>query len=91
MADSGDDPVLQDLREQIFDTDKSIVAAVNKRLELVSRIKQHKSRRGYELVDPAREEWLLASLGETNSGPLSAEGLRRFYTGLLDLTKREVF
>jgi len=89
MADSSQDPVLQDLREQVFDTDQAIIAAVNKRLELVALIKQHKTHHGYELVDAAREEWLLDHLARANPGPLSAEGLREFYAGLLDLTKRE--
>ena len=90
MGDSGQDPILQDLREQIFATDQAIVASVNRRLELVALIKQHKAHHGYELVDVAREEWLLDHLTRANPGPLSAEGLREFYIGLLDLTKREV-
>jgi chorismate mutase len=90
MSDSRQDPALQDLREQVFDTDQAIVAAVNRRLELVALIKQHKTQRGYELIDAAREEWLLAHLARANPGPLSDEGLREFYAGLLELTKREV-
>jgi chorismate mutase len=90
MGDSRQDPVLQDLREQVFDTDQALVAAVNRRLELVALIKQHKTQRGYELIDAAREEWLLTHLARANPGPLSDEGLREFYAGVLELTKREV-
>ena len=49
-----------------------------------------KEERGFDFLDPAREEWMLQHLTEANTGPLSAEGLREIYTELLDLTKREV-
>ena len=84
------DPLIRQLREQISDTDRSIVEAINTRLKLVARLKRYKEERGVEFVDLEREEWMLNYLLRANRGPLSAEGLRELFTEVLDLTKREV-
>ena len=90
MADAGADPLIRQLREQISDTDRGIVDAINARLKLVARLKQVKADRGLEFVDPEREEWLLQDLTRANRGPLSPDGLRELFAEILDLTKREV-
>ena len=90
MADATTDPIIRRLREQISDNDRAIVEAINRRLELVARLKGYKESRGVEFVDPEREEWILSYLSRANRGPLSAEGLREIFAELLDLTKREV-
>jgi chorismate mutase len=86
----GTDPRIGELREQLTENDVKMIEAFNVRLELVARLKQVKEERGLDLIDPAREEWLLQHLASANRGPLSPEGLSEFYAGLLDLTKREV-
>jgi chorismate mutase len=85
-----DDPVLSQLREQISDTDRAIVDAVNRRLGLVAQVKAHKDATGLGFLDPEREEWMLRYLASTNGGPLTDDGLRELFTTILDLTKREV-
>ena len=85
-----DDPLIRQLREQISDNDRAIVEAINKRLDLVARLKSYKESRGISFVDPEREDWMLNYLTRANRGPLTAEGLREFLSELLDLTKREV-
>jgi chorismate mutase len=85
-----DDPRIAELREELTDNDVKIVEAVNARLELVARLKKVKEERGIDFLDPTREEWLLNHLADTNTGPLSADGLRELYTTLLDLTKSEL-
>ncbi len=84
------DPFVRQLREQISDNDRTLVAAINKRLELVARLKAYKDAHGLEFVDTAREEWMLQDLQRANRGPLSADGLRTLYVEVLALTKREV-
>ena len=84
------DPLIRQLREQISDTDRSIVEAINTRLKLVARLKRYKEQRGLDFVDLEREEWMLNYLLRANRGPLSTEGLRELFTEILDLTKREV-
>jgi chorismate mutase len=85
-----DDPLIKQLRQQISDTDRSIVDAINGRLRLVARLKAYKESRGIGFVDPEREEWMLQYLQRANRGPLSADGLRELFEEILDLTKREV-
>jgi chorismate mutase len=87
---SEQDPIIRQLREQISDADRTLVQALNKRLELVARLKRYKESRGIEFVDPEREEWMLSYLQRVNRGPLSGDGLRAFFSGVLDLTKNEV-
>jgi chorismate mutase len=84
------DPIIRQLREAISDNDRKLVDALNKRLELVARLKRYKESVGMGFVDPEREEWMLSYLQRANRGPMSAEGLREFFTRILDLTKREV-
>ena len=90
MTDGANDPLIRQLREQISDTDRTIIEAVNVRLKLVSRLKDYKESRGMSFVDPEREEWMLNYLTRANRGPLSAEGLQEIFSEVLDLTKREV-
>jgi chorismate mutase len=90
MTDSGFDPVLRDLRSEISEVDRAIIAALNTRLELVARLRRYKEANGMPFIDPERERQLLDELAAANEGPLSEEGLREFVAGLLELTKREV-
>jgi chorismate mutase len=90
MSDPAQDPFIRQLREQISDNDRAFVAAINKRLELVARLKSYKESRGFEFVDTQREELMLQDLLRANRGPLSADGLSSLYTQVLALTKREV-
>jgi chorismate mutase len=89
-GDPGSDPLVGELREQITANDAEIVRAVNRRLELVQRLKEHKAAQGYAFLDKSREDDLLAALERENGGPLSAGGLRELHAELLDLTKREL-
>jgi chorismate mutase len=90
VADWTDDPVVRDFRAQISDADSVILEAVNRRLELVGRLREYKESQGYPFVDREREAALLEQLARANPGPLSPNGLRQLYASLLDLTKREV-
>ena len=85
-----DDPLIKQLRQQISDTDRSIVDAINARLRLVARLKSYKESRGIDFLDPEREEWMLQYLARANRGPLSPDGLKELFEEILDLTKREV-
>jgi chorismate mutase len=79
-----------EIRRQITANDVAIVAAVNHRIELVVALWELKAELGLDTVDPDRERLLREALAATNGGPLSAEGLDRFVTDLLDLTKKEL-
>jgi chorismate mutase len=87
---AADDPVLRGFREQISEADRTILEAINTRLELVARIKAHKESVGIGFLDPERERTMLADLARANHGPLSERGVHELFTTILDLTKREV-
>ena len=90
MDSERDDAVMQELRGKISDNDREIVRALNRRLDLVLRIKRYKESRGLEFVDRSREEWMLRDLARANRGPLSADGLRRIFEDIFELTKQEL-
>jgi chorismate mutase len=88
-TDPNQDPVVQDFREQIAATDLELLATVNRRIDLVRCLKEHKAAAGLDFVDRAQEERLIDRLAQANRGPLSEDGLRALYQALLELVKRE--
>ncbi len=82
--------IVAELREEITELDRGLVAAVNRRLEIVGRLHEHKREHGIPLRDHDREEAMLRLLDEENTGPLSADGLAGLYRYVLDLTRREL-
>jgi chorismate mutase/prephenate dehydratase len=90
MSEENTDRVIQELRGAISDNDRAIVRALNKRVELVGRLKRHKEDQGIAFVDRQQEESVLRDLSRANRGPLSQDGLRGLYREILDLTKREL-
>ena len=90
MTTPAGDPTVQRLREEISAVDRTLVEAINTRLELVAQLKRHKQEVGLPFVDASREAELIDALAGVNGGPLTDDGLRELYAYLLDLTKREV-
>jgi chorismate mutase len=77
------------MRDAIIDNDVKLVEAINRRLQLVARLRAYKESRDIAFVDPSREEWMHRYLQGSNRGPLSADGLTELYGHVLELTKRE--
>lgn len=90
MEMSESDPIIKQYREQISDNDLKILEAVNKRLQLVGKLKQYKEDKGIGFVDPVREDWIITYLARSNRGPLSREGLEKLFKSILVLTKEEL-
>jgi chorismate mutase len=86
MREQTADAVVRQMRDAIIDTDLTLLAAINTRLE---RLRAYKRSQGMEFVDQAREDWMHRYLAAANRGPLSDDGLHEIYGHLLDLTKRE--
>ena len=84
------DAVVSELRDEITALDRELVAAVNRRLEIVRRLHEHKREQGIPLRDHGREESMLRLLASENAGPLSEEGLAGLYRYVLDLTRQEI-
>ena len=79
-----------EIRAEITQNDEAIVAAVNRRLVLVTELWVLKAQLGLDTVDPDRERLLRDALAAASDGPLSSAGLDRLVTELLDLTKNEL-
>ena len=80
---------LEALRAQIAATDREVLDALNRRLELVRRVQAHKQETGQPAIDAKREAELLKELQASNAGPLSAAAVQAVFTAVLDLMKRE--
>ena len=89
MPDAVTDEVVGRLRAEITRADAEIVAALNRRVALVTELHAHKRASGYEVLDPAREERVLADAAAANSGSLSDAGLREIYAVILPVCTRE--
>jgi chorismate mutase len=89
-ADTTADAVMTGLREEISTADDALVAAVNRRLELARRIFEHKDANDIPIVDPGREEAMVARLVRENPGPLSDDAVADLVRYVLALTKREL-
>ena len=87
---TGPEKLFAELRDRIAANDRTIVEAVNRRLQLVAELWNLKDARGTGRVDPERERRLRDELRAANDGPLSPAGLDDLVTELLELTKREL-
>jgi chorismate mutase/prephenate dehydratase len=77
-------------RNQISAADRALLAAINRRVELVRALHEYKRAEGIPLIDPAREEQLIVELQAANPGPLSDQGVAELFRHVLDLTRKEI-
>jgi chorismate mutase/prephenate dehydratase len=84
------DAVLSDARVAIDAADRELLALVNRRLELVRSLHEHKLAAGLPLRDPGREEAMIAGLQDANAGPLSADGVESLFRFVLELIRGEI-
>jgi chorismate mutase len=85
------DRVVAEAREAIDAVDSALVVSVNRRLELVRKLHDHKQATGAPLRDPAREAAMVASLQSRNEGPLSDDGVAELVRFVLALTRKELY
>ena len=83
------DPLVA-FREEITAVDLELLELVNRRLELVRQLHEHKVAEGLPLRDPAREDALVLDLRQHNAGPLSDAGVESLFRYVLDLTRTEL-
>jgi chorismate mutase len=81
---------ITEYRENIAAADRDLLAAINRRLELVRELHEHKRAEGIPLRDPTREEQLVVELQAANAGPLSSAGVAELFRHVLDLTRKEI-
>ena len=77
--DASSDPVVSSYRERITAVDREIVDAVNRRIELVAELHEHKRAQGYPMRDAGREQALIETLNVATRGPISEQRLAELY------------
>ena len=82
--------MIDEYRQQIGEADRALLAAINRRIELVRALHEHKRAEGIPLRDPSREEQLVVELQAANGGPLSPAGVAELFRHVLDLTRKEI-
>lgn len=80
---------LERLRAELEAVDRDLLEALNRRLELVFRVNEHKRGAGTPLIDAEREATLVRDLVDANGGPLSEGAVQAFFAAVLDVTKQE--
>jgi prephenate dehydrogenase len=83
-------PELAALRAEIAAVDRTILDALNQRLELVTSVRAHKDATNVRFVDAERESALLRELASVNRGPLSERGVNAIFSAVLDVMKQEL-
>jgi prephenate dehydrogenase len=81
---------LEALRSEISELDRRLLELLNRRLELVGAVRDHKDAAGERWIDPEREAELLQALAAANQGPLSERGVSSIFSAILDVLKQEV-
>lgn len=85
------DPIVTALRAEINALDRQLLVAINRRIEVVKRLHEHKGVTGMPLRDLDREVAMLRALEADNAGPLSPEGVANFFTEVIELTRQEMY
>lgn len=70
-------------RRKIDAIDQELLRLMNERQRITLDVVRAKRESGLPVLDQGREEALLAHLAQTNSGPLSAEGIRRIWLAIM--------
>ena len=91
MTELNDDAVVNEIRDEIAAADRALVELLNRRVELVQRMKARKEEIGAGWVDPAREQRMLDYVAGLNRGPISQEGLAALYRQVVATCKRDVY
>ena len=82
--------MIDEFRARISEADQELLAAMNRRIELVRDLHEYKQTEGIPLRDPEREQQLLGELQAANGGPLSPAGVAALFRHVLDLTRKEL-
>jgi chorismate mutase/prephenate dehydratase len=74
---------LEKYREEINKIDKNLVDFLNKRAEVVMKIKKLKEDRNVPLYDAKREEELINNIVKYNKGPLYNDNVIQIFESIL--------
>ena len=76
--------LLADRRVKIDGLDAQLVELLNRRTRIVEDIGRAKEAAGLPIYEPKREDDVYQNILSHNSGPLTADALRRIYERVID-------
>jgi len=76
--------LLADSRVKIDSIDAQLVELLNRRTRIVEDIGRAKEAAGLPIYEPKREDDVYHNILSHNSGPLTADALRRIYERVID-------
>ena len=71
-------------RKQIDELDRNLIALLNARSRIVEEIGRIKQNLSLPIYEPRREDEVFRNVTTHNSGPLSAEAVRRVFERIID-------
>ena len=75
---------LSECRKAIDILDLKILALLNERTRIVEQIGRIKRELTLPIYEPKREDQVFANVTENNSGPLTAEAVKRVFERIID-------
>jgi chorismate mutase len=76
--------LLSDFRDRIDEIDRHILALLNERTRVVEEIGRVKQNLDLPIYEPRREDQVYQNIIDNNSGPLTADGVRRVFERIID-------
>ncbi|MGY4706924.1 chorismate mutase [Candidatus Bipolaricaulota sp. J31] len=80
--------MLEELRKELEEIDREILALLSRRAEVALRIGRVKSRNGLPLHLPRREEEVINRVVRANPGPLGPDAVERIFRRIIAETRR---
>jgi chorismate mutase len=74
---------VRELRERVDEVDRELIRALNERASIVQEIMALKAESGAPVYDPKREEEILQSVVEQNTGPIYDSSMRDIFELIL--------
>lgn len=75
---------LAECRRQIDAVDRKILTLLNERTRIVEEIGSIKQKLSLPIYEPKREDEVFHNVTSQNSGPLSADALKRIFERIID-------
>jgi chorismate mutase len=75
---------LEEYREAIDAVDVKLLALLNERTRIVEEIGRVKRSANLPIYEPKREDQVYANVTGSNTGPLSADAVRRVFERIID-------
>ena len=79
---------LTQCRERIDEIDRRLVALLNERTAIVEDIGRIKREANLAIYEPKREGQVFDNITSHNSGPLTADGVKRIFERIIDEMRR---